>query len=87
MVVKAPMPTVATTQPIRSTPPIVERMTLTPTDPSSDIRERASRLVTAHATAEPKAAMAPNVVCSIDPPAGAPRGYWTQVVRTPTIIR
>jgi len=51
------------------------------------MRERASRLVTAHATAEPRAARAPNVVGSIDPPADAPRGYWTKVVRTPTIIR
>jgi len=51
------------------------------------MRERASKLVTAHATAEPRAARAPNVVGSIDPPAGAPRGYWTKLVRTPTIIR
>src|SRR5215510_2268350 len=87
IVVKAPVPAVDSTQTTRSTPPIVERMALTPTEPSSAIRERASRLVTAHATAEPRAARAPNVVGSIDPPAGAPRGYWTKLVRTPTIIR
>jgi hypothetical protein len=74
IVVKAPVPTVANTQATRSVPPMVERMALTPTDPSSDMRERARRLVTAHATAEPRAARAPSVVLSI-------------IARTPTIIR
>ena len=103
IVVKAPMPTVANTQATRSVPPIVERMALTPTDPSSDIMERARRLVTAHATAEPRAARAPSVVLSITwrttsrcvvllwcPLRGlwCPlRGDWTTGSRTPTIIR
>jgi len=78
IVVKAPVPAVASTQTTRSTPPIVERIALMPTEPSSDIRERARRLVTAHATAEPRAARAPNVVSSIT---------WTKVLRTRTIIR
>src|SRR5438874_3812014 len=84
IVVKAPVPAVASTQTTRSTPPIVERIALMPTEPSSDMRERARRLVTAHATAEPRAARAPNVVSSItsgsyplDNPGGARRRSYT----------
>jgi len=65
IVVKAPLPAVASTQATRSAPPIEERIALIPTEPSSAMRERARRLVTAHATAEPRAARAPNVVSSI----------------------
>src|SRR5438132_4879339 len=82
--VNPPAPAVASTQAMRSTPPIVERIALTPTEPSSDMRERARRLVTAHATAEPRAARAPNVVSSItsgsyplDNPGGARRRSYT----------
>src|SRR5215475_3680684 len=84
IVVKAPLPSVASAQATSSTPPIVERIALTPTEPSSAMRERARRLVTAHATAEPRAARAPNVVSSItsrryplDNPGGARRRSYT----------
>src|SRR5215510_13671989 len=63
--VKAPAPAVASTQTTRITPPMVERTALTPTDPSSLISVLASRLVTAHAIAEPSAARAPSVVSEI----------------------
>src|SRR5262245_3729879 len=63
--VKAPAPAVASTQTTRITPPILERTALTPTEPSSAISVLASRLVTAHAIAEPSAARAPSVVSEI----------------------
>src|SRR5438067_8358965 len=82
--VNTPAPAVASTQAMSSAPPIVDRIALTPTEPSSDMRERARRLVTAHATAEPRAARAPNVVSSItsgsyplDNPGGARRRSYT----------
>src|SRR5262245_44863239 len=84
IVVNAPGPSVASTQVTSRTPPMVERIALTPTEPSSTMSERARRLVTAHATAEPRAARAPNVVSSItsrryplDNPGGARRRSYT----------
>src|SRR5262245_33204952 len=63
--VKAPAPAVASTQTTRITPPMVERTALTPTEPSSVISDRARRLVTAHAIADPSAAKARSVVSEI----------------------
>src|SRR5262245_66428924 len=60
--VKTPAPAVTSTQTTRITPPIVERTALTPTEPRTAIRVLASRLVTAHAIAEPSAARAPRAV-------------------------
>jgi len=96
IVVNAPVPTVARTQVTSRVPPIVERIALIPTDPSSVSMERARRLVTAHAIAEPRAARAPNVVLSITSRTTSrcvvlpwyPRcSDWTAGARTPTIIR
>src|SRR5437867_2451677 len=65
IVAKMPGPAVATTHATRIAPPIVERTALTATEPSAGISVRASRLVTAHAIAEPSAARAPRVVSEI----------------------
>src|SRR5882724_2089430 len=65
IVAKMPGPAVATTHATRIAPPIVERTALTATEPSAGISVRASRLVTAHAIAEPSAARAPSVVSEI----------------------
>src|SRR5262245_30565131 len=70
--VKAPDPAVASTQTTRIRPPMVERTALTATELSSVMSVLASRLVTAHAIAEPSAARAPSVVSEITRKRGGP---------------
>src|SRR5207245_9180050 len=82
IVVKAPSPAVVITQKTRIALPIVERTALTVAALNSGIRERARRLVTAHAIAAPSEARAPGVVSEItrspeDPFTGACESVYT----------